>query len=108
MASQQPEAGLFVGLNRGHIVTNTELPPRPSDSIGETKRERVRHVKSLIDEVAGIAPYKKKTIQLLRTGPDYTAMSLGRKKLGTHGRARKNSEDMTALILKMRAAGERV
>ncbi|CAN1755207.1 60S ribosomal protein L36-2 [Linum perenne] len=103
MASQQPEAGLFVGLNRGHIVTNTELPPRPSDSIG-----RVRHVKSLIDEVAGIAPYKKKTIQLLRTGPDYTAMSLGRKKLGTHGRARKNSEDMTALILKMRAAGERV
>ena len=30
MATKQPNAGLFVGLNKGHIVTKKELAPRPS------------------------------------------------------------------------------
>lgn len=34
MAPKQPNSGLFVGLNKGHIVTKRELPPRPSDRKG--------------------------------------------------------------------------
>ena len=34
MAPKQPNTGLFVGLNRGHIVTKKELAPRPSDRKG--------------------------------------------------------------------------
>lgn len=34
MAPKQPNTGLFVGLNKGHIVTKKELPPRPSDRKG--------------------------------------------------------------------------
>ena len=34
MAPKQPNTGLFVGLNRGHVVTKKELAPRPSDRKG--------------------------------------------------------------------------
>ncbi|KAE9611313.1 putative ribosomal protein L36e [Lupinus albus] len=34
MAPKQPSTGLFVGLNKGHVVTKRELPPRPSDRKG--------------------------------------------------------------------------
>ena len=34
MAPKQPNTGLFVGLNKGHIVTKKELPPRPADRKG--------------------------------------------------------------------------
>lgn len=34
MAPKQPNTGIFVGLNKGHIVTKKELAPRPSDRKG--------------------------------------------------------------------------
>ena len=34
MAPSQPKSGLFVGLNKGHIVTKREVAPRPSDRKG--------------------------------------------------------------------------
>ncbi|KAI6686085.1 hypothetical protein NL676_031998 [Syzygium grande] len=34
MAPKQPNTGLFVGLNKAHIVTKKELAPRPSDRKG--------------------------------------------------------------------------
>ena len=34
MAPKKPNTGLFVGLNKGHIVTKKELAPRPSDRKG--------------------------------------------------------------------------
>lgn len=34
MAPKQQNTGLFVGLNRGHVVTKKELAPRPSDRKG--------------------------------------------------------------------------
>jgi large subunit ribosomal protein L36e len=34
MAPTPPKTGLFVGINKGHVVTKRELPPRPSDRKG--------------------------------------------------------------------------
>ena len=34
MAPKQPNTGLFVGLNKGHIVTKKDLAPCPSDRKG--------------------------------------------------------------------------
>jgi hypothetical protein len=34
MAPTQPKSGLFVGINKGHVVTKRELAPRPSDRKG--------------------------------------------------------------------------
>jgi hypothetical protein len=34
MAPTQAKSGLFVGINKGHIVTKREVPLRPSDRKG--------------------------------------------------------------------------
>jgi large subunit ribosomal protein L36e len=34
MAPLQAKSGLFVGINKGHVVTKRELPPRPSHRKG--------------------------------------------------------------------------
>jgi large subunit ribosomal protein L36e len=38
MALPQPKSGLFVGINKGHVVTKRELPPRPSHRKGVSRR----------------------------------------------------------------------
>jgi large subunit ribosomal protein L36e len=38
MAPPQPKSGLFVGINKGHVVTKRELPPRPSHRKGVSRR----------------------------------------------------------------------
>jgi hypothetical protein len=34
MVPPQAKSGLFVGINKGHVVTKRELLPRPSDRKG--------------------------------------------------------------------------
>ncbi|KAK6936833.1 Ribosomal protein L36e [Dillenia turbinata] len=94
MAPKQPNTGLFVGLNKGHIVTKKELAPRPSDRKG-----------SLIREVAGFAPYERRITELLKVGKDKRALKVAKRKLGTHKRAKKKREEMSSVLRKMRSAG---
>ncbi|CAK7350422.1 unnamed protein product [Dovyalis caffra] len=104
MPSKQPNTGLFVGLNKGHIVTKKELAPRPSDRKGKSSK-RVLFVRSLIREVAGFAPYEKRITELLKVGKDKRALKVAKRKLGTHKRAKKKREEMSSVLRKMRAAG---
>ncbi|KAL3521538.1 hypothetical protein ACH5RR_019687 [Cinchona calisaya] len=104
MAPKQPNSGLFVGSNRGHVVTKKELAPRPSDRKGKTSK-RVHFVRSLIREVAGFAPYEKRITELLKVGKDKRALKVAKRKLGTHKRAKKKREEMSNVLRKMRAAG---
>ncbi|GAY42183.1 hypothetical protein CUMW_064830 [Citrus unshiu] len=104
MAPKQPNTGLFVGLNKGHVVTKKELPPRPSDRKGKTSK-RVHFVKNLIREVAGFAPYERRITELLKVGKDKRALKVAKRKLGTHKRAKKKREEMSNALRKMRSAG---
>ncbi|GJR02197.1 60S ribosomal protein L36-2-like protein [Tanacetum coccineum] len=104
MAPKQPNTGLFVGLNKGHIVTKKELAPRPSDRKGKTSK-RVHFVRSLIREVAGFAPYERRITELLKVGKDKRALKLAKRKLGTHKRAKKKREEMSSVLRKMRSGG---
>ncbi|CAN1150628.1 60S ribosomal protein L36-2 [Linum perenne] len=104
MAPAQAKTGLFVGLNKGHIVTKRELPPRPSDRKGKTSK-RVHLVRNLIREVAGFAPYEKRITELLKVGKDKRALKLAKRKLGTHKRAKKKREELTTALRKMRSGG---
>ncbi|KAJ0979446.1 hypothetical protein J5N97_014920 [Dioscorea zingiberensis] len=104
MAPAQPNSGLFVGLNKGHIVTKRELAPRPSSRKGKTSK-RVHFVKNLIREVAGFAPYEKRITELLKVGKDKRALKVAKRKLGTHKRAKKKREEMANVLRKMRSAG---
>ncbi|KAH1230685.1 60S ribosomal protein L36-3 [Glycine max] len=104
MAPKPPSTGLFVGLNKGHVVTKKELPPRPSDRKGKTSK-RVHFVRNLIREVAGFAPYEKRITELLKVGKDKRALKVAKRKLGTHKRAKKKREEMSNVLRKMRAGG---
>jgi len=104
MAPAQPKSGIFVGLNRGHIVTKRELAPRPSANKGK-RSKRTDFVRKLIREVAGFAPYEKRITELLKVGKDKRALKVAKKKLGTHKRAKKKREEMSNVLRKMRAAG---
>ncbi|XP_022757332.1 60S ribosomal protein L36-3-like isoform X2 [Durio zibethinus] len=101
MAPSQPNIGLFVGLNRGHVVTKKEWAPRPSNRKGE----RVHFVRSLIREVAGFGPYEKRITELLKVGKDKRALKAAKRKLGTHKRAKKKREEMSSVLRKVRSAG---
>nr|ABK21274.1 unknown [Picea sitchensis]ABK23083.1 unknown [Picea sitchensis]ABK23794.1 unknown [Picea sitchensis]ABK23848.1 unknown [Picea sitchensis]ABK24958.1 unknown [Picea sitchensis] len=104
MAPAQPKSGIFVGLNRGHVVTNRDLAPRPSANKGK-RSKRTDFVRKLIREVAGFAPYEKRITELLKVGKDKRALKVAKKKLGTHKRAKKKREEMSNVLRKMRAAG---
>ncbi|XP_010543315.1 PREDICTED: 60S ribosomal protein L36-3 [Tarenaya hassleriana] len=104
MAAAQAKSGLFVGLNKGHIVTKRELPPRPSDRKGKTSK-RTLFIRSLIREVAGFAPYEKRITELLKVGKDKRALKVAKRKLGTHKRAKRKREEMSNVLRKMRAGG---
>ncbi|RDX67672.1 60S ribosomal protein L36-1, partial [Mucuna pruriens] len=101
MAPKPPSTGLFVGLNKGHVVTKKELLPRPSDRKGKTSK-RVHFVRNLIREVAGFAPYEKRITELLKVGKDKRALKVAKRKLGTHKRAKKKREEMSNVLRKMR------
>ncbi|KAF6985014.1 hypothetical protein CFC21_002937 [Triticum aestivum] len=114
MAPSQPKSGLFVGINKGHVVTKRELPPRPSDRKGlviedahwhQKGTKRVHFVRNLIREVAGFAPYEKRITELLKVGKDKRALKVAKRKLGTHKRAKKKREEMSSVLRKMRSAG---
>ncbi|PKA51937.1 60S ribosomal protein L36-2 [Apostasia shenzhenica] len=113
MAPLQPKSGLFVGLNKGHVVTKRELPPRPSSRKGVRAlnlflcqsmktSKRVHFVRNLIREVAGFAPYEKRITELLKVGKDKRALKVAKRKLGTHKRAKKKREEMANVLRKMR------
>ncbi|KAK8457646.1 hypothetical protein SEVIR_3G222100v4 [Setaria viridis] len=104
MAPPQPKSGLFVGINKGHVVTKRELPPRPSHRKGKATK-RVTMVRGLIREVAGFAPYEKRITELLKVGKDKRALKVAKRKLGTHKRAKKKREEMANVLRKMRSAG---
>ncbi|PWA95392.1 60S ribosomal protein L36-3 [Artemisia annua] len=104
MAPKQPNTGLFVGLNKGHIVTKKELAPRPSDRKGKTSK-RVHFVRNLVREVAGFAPYERRIIELIRVGKDKRALKVAKRKLGTHKRAKKKREEISTVLRKTRSGG---
>ncbi|KCV70021.1 50S ribosomal protein L36e [Fonticula alba] len=94
-------SGKSLGINAGHIVTVRELPTRPVQRKGVVSK-RVKHVRELIREVAGLAPYEKRIIELLRVGKDKRARRLTKKRLGTLVRAKRKVDEMSAILVQQR------
>lgn len=62
--------------------------------------KRVKFVRSIIQEVAGQAPYEKRCLELLKNGRDKRALKLCKRKLGTHLRAKRKREEMSNVLRK--------
>jgi len=59
--------GVAVGLKKGHVVTKIEKVVRPSNTKGRISK-RTKLVRELIGEVAGLSPYEKRLLDMLKTG----------------------------------------
>ncbi|KAK9811042.1 hypothetical protein WJX73_008580 [Symbiochloris irregularis] len=90
-------SGLAVGLNKGHTVTKQEKVARPGHKKGRASK-RVKFIRDIVREVAGLAPYERRCQELLKVGKDKRALKLCKRKLGTHLRAKKKREEMAALL----------
>ena len=97
------KSGIFVGLNKGFIVTKPKTNTRklkPSYKKGKLGK-RVSAVREVIREVVGLAPYERKMIEMIRTGDagkEKKAVKIARRRLGTHTRAQNKRNEIHELI----------
>ena len=99
----ESKSGIFVGLNKGFIVTKPKVASKKSKAVNRKGRlgKRVELVREIIREVAGLAPYEKKMMELIRTGvasKEKKAVKVARSRLGTHHRAQKKRDEINELI----------
>ncbi|KAF4587721.1 60S ribosomal protein L36 [Ophiocordyceps camponoti-floridani] len=105
MAKEAPaKTGLVVGPNRGFKTTPRVCKPRPSRTKGHLSK-RTAFVREVVKEVAGLAPYERRVIELLRNSKDKRARKLAKKRLGTFGRAKKKVDELQRVIAESRRAG---
>ena len=105
------KTGIFVGLNKGHIVTKPKSHP---DAFKKNKshrkgrlHKRVLAVREVMVEVTGLSPFQRKMMELLKTGDankEKKAVRLARKRAGTHKRAQLVRDKLAAIIQAAAAA----
>merc|ERR1712151_1403957 len=93
--------GIAVGLDKGHVVTKKERRASPSSRKGRLAN-RVKLVREIVKEVAGLAPYEKRIAELLRIGKDKRALKYAKQKLGTHIRGKRKREEIADILRKQR------
>ncbi|KAH7223302.1 ribosomal protein L36e-domain-containing protein [Fusarium oxysporum] len=81
MAAETARSGLAVGLNKGHKTTPRVVKPRVSRTKGHLSK-RTAFVREVVKEVAGLAPYERRVIELLRNSKDKRARKLAKKRVG--------------------------
>ncbi|KAL9112479.1 MAG: hypothetical protein Q9227_003321 [Pyrenula ochraceoflavens] len=98
-------SGIAVGINKGYKTTPTTLPQRPSRTKGHLSK-RTAFVREIVKEVAGLAPYERRVIELLRNSKDKRARKLAKKRLGTFGRAKRKVDELQRVIAEARRTGQ--
>merc|ERR1712084_36244 len=93
--------GIAVGLDKGHVVTKKAKKASPSSRKGRLAN-RVKLVREIVKEVAGLAPYEKRIAELLRIGKDKRALKYAKQKLGTHVRGKRKREEIAEILRKTR------
>ncbi|RMZ80668.1 hypothetical protein DV738_g2673, partial [Chaetothyriales sp. CBS 135597] len=81
----------------------TPITPKPR--ISRTKghlSKRTAFVRDIVKEVAGLAPYERRVIELLRNSKDKRARKLAKKRLGTFGRAKRKVDELQRVIAESR------
>ncbi|GBG26198.1 60S ribosomal protein L36 [Hondaea fermentalgiana] len=103
-------SGIVRGPNKGHIVEKrpNASSSRPSRRVGR-KSKRVHQVRGLIREVAGLAPYEKRIIDVIKVmggSADKKIYKVAKARLGSHRRAILKRDELKNLAATMRARGQ--
>eukprot|EP00356_Strombidium_inclinatum_P005616 CAMPEP_0170491256 /NCGR_PEP_ID=MMETSP0208-20121228/10680_1 /TAXON_ID=197538 /ORGANISM="Strombidium inclinatum, Strain S3" /LENGTH=106 /DNA_ID=CAMNT_0010766803 /DNA_START=51 /DNA_END=371 /DNA_ORIENTATION=- len=101
MSETNNKSGLFVGLNKGHIVKTVSNPKKNVHNKGKISK-RCAAVREVINEIAGLSPMEKRMSELIKTGipaKEKRALKFARAKLGTHKRAMARREAVNNMII---------
>ena len=86
--------GIFVGLNKGFVVTKPKSHPNAFKAQKSGRRgrihPRVAGVREVIKEVVGLSPYERKMVEMIKTGipaKEKRALKMAKARLGGHHRA---------------------
>jgi len=90
-------------LKKGFAIKKRPRVARPANHKGAISK-RVRMIKEIIREVAGLAPYEHRVIELLKNNLDKRALKLSKKRLGTHTRGKRKRDELQGILQKQRAA----
>ncbi|SMN19043.1 similar to Saccharomyces cerevisiae YPL249C-A RPL36B Protein component of the large (60S) ribosomal subunit, nearly identical to Rpl36Ap and has similarity to rat L36 ribosomal protein [Maudiozyma saulgeensis] len=91
------KTGIAVGLNKGKQVTAMTPAAKISYKKGASSN-RTKFVRSLVREIAGLAPYERRLIDVLRNTGEKKAKKVAKKRLGTLKRAKAKVEEMNNVI----------
>jgi large subunit ribosomal protein L36e len=99
------KTGIYKGRDKGHVTTpHTSLRGQKPAYRKGTLQKRVKAVRGLIREVAGLAPYERRIMELLKVGRDKRALKFAKKRLGTHTRGKRKREEMSRVLRDQRKA----
>ncbi|KAJ8121790.1 hypothetical protein ONZ43_g1848 [Nemania bipapillata] len=85
-----------------HLKTTARVnKKRVSTTKGHLSR-RTAHVRDVVREVAGHAPYERRIVELLRNSKDKRARKLAKKRLGSFQRGKKKVDELQRVIAESR------
>merc|ERR1711976_523888 len=89
---------MAVGLSKGHKTWLLHPAKKCLVRTKNKKTKKNKHVRDLVKEVVGFAPYERRAMELLKISKDKRALKFCKSRLGSHSRGKRKREELQAVL----------